>query len=60
MFNFFVVWVDLDMGTDPGRANTWRRNFKSPALQTKGTKKEVPLENKGFNGISLKFSDEKI
>ena len=35
MFNFYVVLAGYEMVTDVGTANTWRRKFKAPCLQTK-------------------------
>ena len=43
MFNFCEVFVGRAMVSDAGRANTCRRKFKAPWLQTKVQKmKDLP------------------
>ena len=47
MFNFYVVLAGHDMVIDAGMANTCRRKFKSPWLQTKVQKmKDLPVHEK--------------
>ena len=58
MFNFYVVLTSHDTVTDAGRAPTFRGIFNAPSLQKRSTKNEGPFENMGFNGNSLKISDE--
>ena len=50
LFKFYLFSAGHDMANDAGRANTCRRNFKAPRLQTERTKMTGLLKKLSFNG----------
>ena len=63
MFNLCEVFVGRAMVTDAGRANTCRRKFKAPWLQTivqKNKKNEGPSGNEFHEKTVWAFQTKKI
>ena len=53
MFKLYVVLASQAKVTDAGRADTCRRKFEAPTLQTKCKKNEGHPENTVFNGETV-------